>query len=185
MHKFSEIYYFIEEFNKQEIEKLNKNVSLIYRNYKKKYNFIAIEKLSKLCAHQNRKFYIANDLKLALRVNSDGLYIPSFNKLCNLKNLNAKKNFKIFGSAHNIIELKNKQNQRCKEIVIAPIFKTKKNDSFLDVIKFNLIAKNGNYIIALGGINETNISRLRLTKSIAIASISWIKKNGPNKFGPF
>ena len=185
MHKFSEIYYFIEEFNKQEIEKLNKNISLIYRNYKKKYNFIAIEKLSKLCAHQNRKFYIANDLKLALRVNSDGLYIPSFNKLCNLKNLNAKKNFKIFGSAHNIIELKNKQSQGCKEIVIAPIFKTKKNDFFLDVIKFNLIAKNTKHIIALGGINETNISRVKLTRSKAIACISWIKKNGPNKFGPF
>ena len=181
MHKFFEIYYFIEEFNKQEIEKLNKNISLIYRNYKKKYNFSTIEKLSKLCAHQNRKFYIANDLKLALKLNSDGVYIPSFNKLCNLKNLNVKKNFKIFGSAHNIIELKNKQNQGCKEIVIAPIFKTKKNDSFLDVI----IAKNGNYIIALGGINEANISRLRLTKSIAIASISWIKKNGPSKLGPF
>ena len=118
------------------------------------------------------------------QVNSDGLYIPSFNKLCNLKNLNVKKNFKIFGSAHNIVELKNKQNQGCKEIVIAPIFKTKKNDSFLDVIKFNLIAKNGNYIIALGGINETNISRLRSTKSIAIASgplkghVFFLLKNG-------
>ncbi len=185
MHKFSEIYYFIEEFNKQQIEKLNKNISLIYRNYKKKYNFNEIEDLKKLCANQKRKFYIANETKLALRLGVDGVYIPSFNKLCNFKNLNAKKDFKILGSAHNVIELKNKENQGCKEIVIAPIFKTKKNDYFLGVIKFNLIAKNSKRIIALGGINETNISRVKLTKSKAIASISWIKKNGPSKLGPF
>ena len=185
MHKFSEIYYFIEEFNKQQIEKLNKNISLIYRNYKKKYNFNEIEDLKKLCAYQKRKFYIANEAKLALRLGIDGVYIPSFNKLCNFKNLNSKKGFKIFGSAHNIIELKNKENQGCKEIAIAPIFKTKKNDYFLGVIKFNLIAKNTKRIIALGGINETNISRVKLTKSTAIASISWIKKNGPSKLGPF
>ena len=184
MHKFSEIYYFIEAFNKQEIEKLNKNISLIYRNYKKKYNFNEIEDLKKLCANQKRKFYIANEIKLALRLGIDGVYIPSFNKLCNFKNLNAKKGFKIFGSAHNIIELKNKENQGCKEIAIAPIFKTKKNDYFLGVIRFNLIAKNVKCVIALGGINETNISRVKLTKSKAIASISWIKKNGPSKLGP-
>ena len=184
MHKFSEIYYFIEEFNKQEIEKLNKNISLIYRNYKKKYNFNEIENLKKLCTDQKRKFYIANDIKLALRLGLDGLYIPSFNKLCNFKNLNSKKDFKIIGSAHNVIELKNKENQGCKEIAIAPIFNTKKNDYFLDVIKFNLIAKNAKHIIALGGINETNISRVKLTSSKAIASISWIKKNGPSKLGP-
>ena len=71
-----------------------------------------------------------------------------------------KKGFKIIGSAHNVIELKNKENQGCKEIAIAPIFNTKKNDYFLDVIKFNLIAKNAKHIIALGGINETNISIL-------------------------
>ena len=185
MHKFSEIYYFIEEFNKQQIEKLNKNISLIYRNYKKNYNFNEIEDLKKLCANQKRKFYIANETKLALRLGVDGIYIPSFNKLCNFKNLSAKKDFKIFGSAHNVIELKNKENQGCKEIAIAPIFNTKKNDFFLGVIKFNLIAKNAKRIIALGGINETNISRVKLTKSKAIASISWIKKNGPSKPGPF
>ena len=33
--------------------------------------------------------------------------------------------------------------------------------------------------IALGGINEKNISRVYLTKSIGLAGISWIKKNGP------
>ena len=31
-------YYFIDEFNKNEIEKLSTQISLIYRNYQKKNN---------------------------------------------------------------------------------------------------------------------------------------------------
>ena len=33
-------------------------------------------------------------------------------------------------------------------------------------------------IVALGGINSDNLKNIKLTKSIGIASISWIKKNG-------
>ena len=53
------------------------------------------------------------------------------------------------------------------------------------LIKFNLIAKNAKRIIALGGINETNISRVKLTRSKAIASISWIKKTAQVNLGRF
>ena len=186
MHKFIEIYYFIDDFNKQEIEKLNKNISLIYRNYEKKYSDELIKKIKKICTLQKRKFYIANDLKSAIKFSLNGVYISAFNKLSNFKNLNVKKEFIILGSAHNIIELKNKENQGCKRIMISPIFKTKKSRFFLDIIKFNLITNNtNNNIIALGGIHESNLSKLKLTKSMGFASISWIKKNGPRKLGPF
>ena len=39
--------------------------------------------------------------------------------------------------------------------------------------------------IALGGINENNYKKLKLTRAIGFAGISWIKKNGLNKFRPF
>ena len=35
--------------------------------------------------------------------------------------------------------------------------------------------------IALGGINSSNLKKLKLTKSSGFASISWIKKNQPKK----
>ena len=38
--------------------------------------------------------------------------------------------------------------------------------------------------IALGGINENNIKKLKCTKVTGFASISWIKKNRPNKIRP-
>ena len=129
---------------------------------------------------------MSNNIKLALKLDLDGVYLPSFNKLCNCKNLDIKKKFKIIGSAHNLHEVKNKENQGCSSIFISPIFKTKKSNYFLDTVRFNLIANNTNKkIVALGGINSSNYKRIKLTKSTALASISWIKKNRPKKIGRF
>ena len=185
MHNLK-IYYFIDEFNRDEIKKLNRKIVLIYRNYNKNYNLKLIKKIKYFCLKQNRKFYISNNLKLALNLSLDGLYIPSFNKLCNYKNLTSKKKFEIIGSAHNSIQIKNKEKQGCTSIFIAPIFKTKKNDYFLGTVRFNLLAKNTKKkIIALGGINYLNFKRLKSTKVDGFASISWIKKNRPKNIGRF
>ena len=119
-----------------------------------------IKKIRNYCLKQNREFYISNNLKIAFSLNLDGIYIPSFKKLCNYKNLSVKKNFKILGSAHNLIELKNKEKQGCNVIFIAPLFKTKKSNYFLDISRFNLIAKNTKKeIVALGGINFSNYKK--------------------------
>ena len=180
MHNFLKIYYFIDKFNRQEIIKLNPNIALIYRNYSKNFDLELIRKIKGLCKKQSREFYISNNLKIALKLNLDGLYLPAFRKNLNYKNITLRKNFKIIGSAHNIPELKIKENQGCETIFISPMFKTNKNNYFLDVNKFNFIAKNSRKkIAALGGINSSNIKRINLTKSVAIASITWIKKNRP------
>jgi len=180
MHNLLKIYYFIDEFNRQEIKKLNQNVAIIYRNYKENYDFKLIKKIKYFCKKDNRELYISNNLKLALRLNLNGIYIPAFNKLCKYKNLNSNKNFKIIGSAHNLPEIKNKEIQGCSSIFIAPLFKTGKSNYFLEVVKFNFltrcIKKN---VIALGGINSSNIKKINLTNSKGFASISWIKKNRP------
>ena len=180
MHNFLKIYYFIDEFHKQEIQKLNRNIVLIYRNYKENYNLKLIKKIRNFCIKQKREFYLSNNIKLALKLDLDGVYLPSFNKLCNYKNLYSKKKFKIIGSAHNIHEIKIKEKQGCSSIFISPIFKTKKSNYFLNIIKFNIIANNTKKkIVALGGINSSNYKKIKLTKSTALASISWIKKNRP------
>ena len=186
MHKLDKIYYFIDEFNRKEFENLNKNISIIYRNYQTTHDYKIIKEIKEICRYQRRKFYISNNLKLALKLKLDGVYIPAFNKLRNYKNLLVKKNFEILGSAHNIVELKNKENQGCNEIFISPIFKTNKSNFFLETIKFNLIANaSKSNVIALGGINYLNFPKLNLTKARGFASISWIKKNGPKLIGPF
>ena len=186
MHKTFKIYYFIDKFNREEIEKLDKNISLIFRVYNEKNNVETIKKIKKLCDKQKRKLYLSNNLKLAKILELSGVYIPSFNRLNNFKNLNVKKGFEILGSAHNQIQLRNKENQGCKEIFISPIFKTNKSKFFLDVARFNIISKKTDRnIIALGGINESNINKLKMVSCNGLSSIGWIKKNRPKKIGRF
>ena len=184
MHNLFKIYYFIDEFNREEIQKLNKKIILIYRNYKENNNLKLIKKIKNICNKQKRKLYISNNLRLALSLDLDGLYIPSFNKHCNYRNLSSKKNFEIIGSAHNSIQIKNKEKQGCSTIFVAPIFKTKKSSYFLDISRFNLLTKNTKKkVIALGGINHSNYKKLKLTNISGFASISWIKKNRPKNIG--
>ena len=183
---FKSIYYYIDKFNKEEIYKLNKSISIIYRNYSTRLNTSDIFKLVNLCKKQRRKVYISNNLKLALRFNFDGVYIPAFDTALSYKNI-PKKNFEIIGSAHNVKEIINKECQGCSKIFLSPIFKTKKNLSYLGVTKFNkikLFTKKA--VISLGGINEKNIKYLRMCNVEGFAGISWIKKNGPSiNTGPF
>ena len=183
---FKSIYYYIDKFNRDEIYKLNKTINIIYRNYSARFNEKEILELVTFCKKQRRKVYISNNLKLALRLNFDGIYIPAFNKNLNYKNI-PKKNFEIIGSAHNIKEVINKEYQGCTKIFLSPIFKTKKNKSYLGITKFNiikLITKKD--IISLGGVNRGNIKRLRMCRVKGFAGISWIKKNGPSiNTGPF
>ena len=123
------IYYFIDEFDKKEIEKLSSKISLIYRNYDKKTDFNEIKKLVLYCKNNRRKVYISNNLKTAIKYNFDGLYIPSFNKNLGFRNI-LKGNLEILGSAHNIIELRIKEKQGCSAIFLSPIFENEKKRSF-------------------------------------------------------
>ena len=183
---FKSFYYYIDKFNRDEIYKLNKSINIIYRNYSSSFNKKEILQLVTFCKKQRRKVYISNNLKFALRYNFDGVYIPSFYKISNYKNL-PKKNLEIIGSAHNIKEFINKESQGCSKIFLCPLFKTKKNKHYLGVTKFNLIKLNSKKdVISLGGINERNIKKVNLCSVKGIAGISWIKKNGPSiNTGPF
>ena len=180
------VYYFIDEFNKNEIEKLSSKISLIYRNYDNKCDFRELKKLVLYCKNNRRKVYISNNLKIAIKYNFDGLYIPSFNKKLGLRNI-VKNNFEILGSAHNVAELKTKEKQGCSAIFLSPIFKNDKKKNFLDIVKTNLLKNLTNKkIVLLGGINFKTLRRSKMCKPNGIAAISWIKKNGPSiNTGPF
>ena len=180
------IYYFINEFNKNEIEKLPPKISIIYRNYSKKSNPVELKRLVENCKKNRRKVYISNNLKDAIQFNFNGLYIPSFNRNLGFKNI-SRRDFEIIGSAHNVTELKIKEKQGCSSIFLSPIFENDKKKKFLDVVKTNLLKNlTKSQIILLGGINFKTLSRSKLCAAHGVAAISWIKKNGPSiNTGPF
>ena len=154
---------------------LRRNSNVIFRNYQKKLNLKTIIKFNKICRRNGLKLYIANNIKLALRANLNGVYIPSFNKSLNLNNFrNNRKNFKILGSAHNIVELKFKEKQGVDLIFLSPLFLTKNYQRNLGIIKFNLISKNTKKpIIALGGVRKNNLNKIKLIKADGFSGITF------------
>ena len=186
-NKRPKIYYFIDDFNLSDLYKLGENINLIYRNYQKKITYKEILSLKKFCKLTKRKLFISNNIRLAIDFRLNGIYIPSFNKKINyLSSFSFPSKFEIIGSAHNYTETQIKKKQGCKEIFISPIFKVKKNKKNLNIYNFNKLTNDQkvNYI-ALGGINEKNYKKIKLTKSVGFAGISWIKKNGLRKLRPF
>ena len=82
MHnKFFKKYYFIEKFEKSNIDKQDINTTIIYRNYKKDYNIKEILKLKNYCKRKKLKFILSNNVKLSVKLDLDGVYLPSFNKI--------------------------------------------------------------------------------------------------------
>ena len=182
LHK-NNVYYFIDKFDREEILKLDKNVNIIYRNYNNKLDEKLLIKIKNLCRVKKRKLFLANDLRSVLKLNLNGLYIPSFNKRFSIRNINRKK-IEILGSAHNRKEIFIKEKQGVNKIFIAPVFMVSKKKYFLGTSRFNLLSKvTKKDVIALGGINKKNINKLRLLNCSGFASISYLKGILNNKNG--
>ena len=183
MHtKLPRVYYFINKFDKNNINKLNKNIALIYRNYNKKLNKDLIIKIKRYCRLKKRKFFLSNNIKLALDLKLDGVYLPSFNYCLRHLNYPKKKKFIIIGSAHNYKEIKKKELQKVDLIFIASLFNKKK--TYLGINKFMILTKlTKKKIIALGGINKKNLRKLNLLNIYGYSGINLFssKKNGPTK----
>ena len=166
-------YYFINKFDTNSIDKLDNQTSIIYRNYTSiKTDKSIIIKIKNYCAKKNKKLYLSNNIKLAISLNLNGAYIPSFNKDFKHLNYSYKKNFEIVGSAHNIKEMKTKELQKVEKIFLSSLFK--KNENYLGINKFKVISKYTNQkVVALGGISKKNIKKLKLLSNQEFAGISY------------
>ena len=137
-------------------------------------NKLLILKLKKFCKKGGKKFYLSNDIKLAIKLDLDGVYLPSFNKNLNHLSYSLKKKFQIVGSAHNLKEIKNKENQKVKRIFLSSLFK--KNKNFLGINRFKLLSNlTKQKVVVLGGISKSNIKQLKLLNFSGYAGISYFE----------
>ena len=168
-------YYFINKFDTNNIDKQSKETIIIYRNYTpKKVDEKQILKIKNYCKKKRLKFYLSNNIKLAVKLKFDGAYIPSFNKSMKHLSYSLKKDFKIIGSAHNLKEIKIKEKQKTKKIFLSSLFK--KNKNFLGVNRFKLLSKlTKKEIVALGGISKNNTKKLSLLNNPEFAGISYFE----------
>ena len=166
---------FIDDLNINIISKDTTNLSVIYRNYSKAIKSKELIKIKEFCKKKRIKFYISNKLEECLKYDLDGLYIPSFNKRNLTKKLNPHKQT-IIGSAHNEMEIRRKIEQGCEIIFISPLFKTYKF-KHLGIPRFNLIKISfKKKFVALGGINQKNIPKIKMLNIYGISGISMYKK---------
>ena len=174
MH-FKNIKYFcyINSFDLNFISNLSKNTSIIYRNYKNPIDENLILKIKNFCKKKGIKFYLSNNVKLAIKLDLDGAYLPAFNKNTEHNTYKMKKRFMLMGSAHNLREIREKEKQNVKLIFISPLFYSKKNTSFLGIYRFLKLKKQTLVkTVCLGGINLNNIKKIKLLNVSAIAGIN-------------
>ena len=175
-----EKYIFIDQLN----EKIKKNIiklkraHLIYslksnkdEIYKEFLQIINFTKKNKI------PLYLLDNYKIAIKYKLDGIFLTSSNK--RILPISIKNKLKIIGSAHNQREYFIKKNQSCEMISLSPLFYNNKYsvNKILQPLKFNLIANNWNIkLCALGGILETNIKKIQLTKASAIGIKRFVLK---------
>ena len=168
-------YYFINKFDTNNIDKQDKQTTVIYRNYSsKKVDQKLILKIKRYCKRKSIDFYLSNNVRLAIKLELDGAYIPAFNKSFEHLAYSYKKNFKLIGSAHNLKEIKIKENQNVSKIFLSSLFK--KNKNFLGINKFKLLSKLTNKsIVVLGGVSRENKKKLSLIGQSDFAGISYFE----------
>ena len=167
-------YYFINKFDQSHIDKQDKETTIIYRNYNQKIDEKLILRLKNYCKKKGNKFLLSNNVALAIKLDLDGAYIPSFNKNKKHLSYSVKKNFILLGSAHNIYELRTKELQMVNTIFLSSIFKNNKN--FLGLYRFKLLTLlSKKSFIALGGVSNKNLRKLNLTNCQGFAGISFFE----------
>jgi thiamine-phosphate pyrophosphorylase len=168
-------YYFINNFDTNNIDQQDKQTVIIYRNYNSnKIDTFKILKFKNYCKKKGLKFYLSNNIKFALKLGLDGAYIPSFNKHFDHLSYAYKKNFKLIGSAHNLKEIKIKELQKVDKIFLSSLFKRNKN--YLGINKFKLLSNlTKKKIVVLGGISKKNGKLLKILNNFEFAGISYFE----------
>ena len=182
MHKYlPKFFIFLDEYNSEIFKNKNINIGIVYRNYKDRKRESQLIKIAKACKKNRFQLFVSNDVKLAHKVKADGIYVPSFNKVKNFSNLE-KKNLVILGSAHNQKEIHRKIVQNCSAVFLSPLFYVKKSKDFLGLHQFNYLSyKNKTNILALGGISQNNIHKLKLLNVEGFGGINLFKKKPASK----
>ena len=175
MHYLSTKYYFINKFDTKIINRQDRQTIIIYRNYFTKNQSITdIVNIKEYCKKKGLKFYLSNNIRLAVNLNLDGAYIPSFNNSFKHLSYSLKKQFKLIGSAHNLKEIKIKELQKVEKIFLSSLFK--KNKNYLGINKFKILKNYSNKnVVALGGISKKNLKKLALLNQADFAGISFFE----------
>jgi thiamine-phosphate pyrophosphorylase len=169
---FYKPYVFLDKIN--DIIKKNllkfKDITIIVDIDKKELleNELSIIKFAKI---NKIPFFFKNNYQKCIKYNASGIFIDSKNTNI-IRPILFKKDFKVIGSAHNQREYFNKLKQKCKLVMLSPLFYNEKysKNNILNIYRFNQITLNWKTdVCALGGINLGSLKKIKLTKARSVA----------------
>ena len=73
---------------------MKRNICLIWRSKYNEEKNVEVIKTANFCKKNNIKFYLANNFKLAIKLDLDGVYISAFNNSLRHNNYLLKKSLK-------------------------------------------------------------------------------------------
>lgn len=171
--KFYEHYVFLKEINTLVKNKLLKftNINIIIDlDKQERKNINNLFSIINFAKKKRIPFFLKNSFKECIKFKANGVFLESQNKKMIKPVYNNR--LLIIGAAHNQIEYEKKLSQGCTLIMLSPLFYNEKYtvNKFLNINKFNIISMNWKTkVCALGGINEKNLKKIKLTKVKAIA----------------
>jgi thiamine-phosphate pyrophosphorylase len=116
-------------------------------------------------------FLFKNNYQKCIKYKANGIFLDAKNT-STIRPILFKKNFKVIGSAHNQREYFYKLKQKCKLVMLSPIFYNEKysKNNILNIHRFNQITLHWKTdVCALGGINLGSLKKIKLTKARSIA----------------
>ena len=180
MFAFKKEYFFIitntDDINLNCIKRNNK-FNIIYRNQAAISDLPKVKSFRDKCKLKRIKFFVANNIRNAVLLKADGIYLSANNKKLVYLNL-TKLGFNLIGGAHNYKEIYQKQNQGCHKIIVSQLFKVsnKPSGKVYGIVKFNNFRFFYKNTIPLGGIKSHNINKLKMLNSEAFTIMSEVKK---------
>lgn len=171
-------YIFLDKINSElslKIKKIKKVSIIYYTDNFESFNEIDCKQIKNFCKKINVPFYIVNSLKIAVKYKAAGIYVTAENRRIIL---NKYYKLKIIGSVHSNLDFYFKTIQNCTLVMLSPLFYNKKysRNKILGTVKFRLISKNWKIdLCPLGGINNSNLNKIKLLRIGNIAHRSMLK----------
>ena len=164
----------------QIISKLPRKAGIIFRHYGLPNRLELAQKIKYVCRDRDLTFIVSRDIKLASKLNADGLHLPEYLAIAPNFRFRAWKNRPnkiLTAAAHSRHAIMRIKNLGFDASLVSPVFKTKSHEGarYLGTLGFqNMVSRLDTPSFALGGINDETARLLTNTNAIGIAGIRGI-----------
>ena len=156
---------------------LPRHCMVIFRHYEDPDRRQLARRVAALCRRRGLTLLVAADAGLAQQVGARGLHLPAH--LCHrARALRRRPNWLLTAAAHSEAEIVRARRQDVDVILLSPVFRSGSHPQadLLGPCRFaRLVRRAGLPVVALGGVNQRTMRRLRGSGHAGVAGISLFR----------